>query len=217
MKMRIKWLAALSSSLKNGLLTHTLATIVAAGLISLLTLAASLYLFIFAGQGLLPPPPTADLPVTRMLEPIPVGAGGNVAETPGNTAIPSEATAETPAIATATAPLGLTVSIFAAAPSVPPAAPVPPAATVASAPAAPVVVASAPAAPTVSEAPGNGNNEEDKSGSDESGSGWSSNSGRGPGNNHASVASNSGHHSGEGAAHSHADSGHGNRSNREAD
>ena len=206
MKMRIKGLAALSSSLKNGVLTHTLATIVAAGLISLLTLAASLYLFIFAGQGLLPPPPTADLPVTRMLEPIPVGASGTVAETPGNTAIPGNASTETPANATATAPLGLAVTTFAAAPVAPATV------TVASAPAALVVVASAPDAPTVSEAPGNGNNEED-----ESGSGWSSDPGWGSGNNHARVASNSGHHSGEGSARSHADNGHRNKSNLEAD
>ena len=103
---RFNRLVALSSGLKNGLLTRPLATIVAAGFMSLLTLAASLYLFMFAGQGLLPPPPAASLPATRMLEPVPVGSGsaqaGPVAETP-------ETAAATPIAAVA--------SLFVTAPS----------------------------------------------------------------------------------------------------
>ncbi|MHB9054198.1 MAG: hypothetical protein ACYC5F_09495 [Thermoleophilia bacterium] len=195
MKMRIKGLAALSSSLKSGLFTHPLATIVAAGLISLLTLAASLYLFIFAGQGLLPPPPLASLPVTRMLEPVPVGAGSaSVGENPGNgTAIPGNGTAESPATVTATAPLGLAVTTFvAAAPAT-----VTPTAT----PATPVVVASVPAAPTISDIEGDGNNEEEDAGRDQS-------------NKHASVASNAGRHSDNRLAPGHFNAAHKNWTDR---
>lgn len=56
----------------GGMLSRPAAAVAIAGSLSVLTLAASLYLFMFAGRDLLPPPPIAGLPAARILEPVPM-------------------------------------------------------------------------------------------------------------------------------------------------
>jgi hypothetical protein len=62
------------ASAVGGILSRPLAAVAIAGGLSVLTLAASLYLFMFAGRELLPPPPLAELPVSRFLEPVPMNS-----------------------------------------------------------------------------------------------------------------------------------------------
>lgn len=65
--------AALVPGLRSARFDHTFATFAAATTLSLATLAASLYLFIFAGRTLLPVPPPVAMSVSRMLEPVILG------------------------------------------------------------------------------------------------------------------------------------------------
>jgi len=58
----------------GGILSRPAAAVALAGSLSVLTLAASLYLFMFAGRDLLPPPPIAGIPATRILEPVPMNS-----------------------------------------------------------------------------------------------------------------------------------------------
>jgi len=60
-----------------------------AGSLSVLTLAASLYLFLFAGRELLPPPPIAGLTAPRIFEPIPIASVTTPAQTVEVAALPT--------------------------------------------------------------------------------------------------------------------------------
>ncbi len=76
----------------EGLLAGPVAAVAIASGLSLVTLTASLYMFNFAGRGLLPPPPTPDLAISRTLEPVPIRAT-SIAE-PLTTPAPAQAVPE---------------------------------------------------------------------------------------------------------------------------
>lgn len=58
----------------GGMLLRPVAAVVIAGSLSVLTITASLYLFMFAGRTLLPPPPVAGISAARILEPVPMNS-----------------------------------------------------------------------------------------------------------------------------------------------
>lgn len=73
----------------RGMLSRPAAAIVIAGSLSVLTLMASLYLFLFAGRELLPPPPIAGLTASRIFDPIPMISLATTAPTVEVAALPT--------------------------------------------------------------------------------------------------------------------------------
>jgi len=71
------------------MLSRPAAAFAIAGSLSVLTLAASLYLFLFAGRELLPPPPIAGLTAPRIFEPIPIASVTAPAQTFEVAALPT--------------------------------------------------------------------------------------------------------------------------------
>lgn len=65
----------------GGMLSRPAATIVIAGSLSAITLAASFYIVMFAGRDLLPSPPVTNLSAARLFEPIPMNSLPAIAPT----------------------------------------------------------------------------------------------------------------------------------------
>lgn len=101
----------------GGILSRPAAAVTLAGSLSVLTLAASLYLFVFAGRDLLPPPPIAGLPASRILEPVPMNSlselapGIEVPPVPAAAALPVFLAANIPAVETAAVPSDTTGTV----------------------------------------------------------------------------------------------------------
>ena len=170
MKYFLKFISRLSQPIsKDGLLVGRKATIAIAGGLSLVTLTASLYLFIFAGRTLLPPPPIPDLGISRVFDPVPLrtaaAAPAPATEAPAATApetafpagLPFNLPFESPSLTRNVTPVSIT------------AAPVSPnTGTVASVP----VASPPPSSPTVAQVGGDSTNGNE--GSDSSGQHWPS-------------------------------------------
>ncbi|MHB9111267.1 MAG: hypothetical protein ACYC4D_01360 [Thermoleophilia bacterium] len=98
----------------GGILSRPAAAVVIAGSLSVVTLAASMYLFMFAGRDLLPPPPVAGLLASRILEPVPMNSFPAVApaiEVPAAAAAPLFLAAAIPAVETAAVPNNTTGTV----------------------------------------------------------------------------------------------------------